>query len=218
MATVSYAQFDFKDYIQIGFSGGYTSSSVDFQPNIRQSSIGGISGGLIINYFAEKSVGIQLEVNYSQHGWQDFSESLYTTYSRTINFVEIPLLAHVSWHIHDFRVQFDIGPYVAFQNSYSEDYDHSIITPGSYQTDSVILGARTYYGKPIDNEIDYGFIVGGGPAYSSKIGEFQIRIRYIQGMQSIFKKYPEGNFRFSQMSSIYAGVAWVFPIYLGKKD
>lgn len=218
LATITFGQFDFEDYIQIGASSGYSLSTVDFQPSIRQSNNGGINGGLIINYFAEKNVGIQLEVNYAQRGWQDFSDSLNTTYKRTMNFIEIPLLAHISWHIGDFRLQLDLGPYIAFHNSYSEDYDRSIITPAPYPPDSIVLGERTYYGQPIDNELDYGFIVGAGPAYSSKIGEFQLRFRYIQGMRSVFKKYPEGNFRFSQLSSIYAGVAWVYPIYFNKKE
>lgn len=217
IATVSFGQFDFDDYIQVGVSGGYSLSTVDFQPGIQQSNLGGIHGGLILNYFAEKNVGIQLEVNYAQRGWQDYHDDI-GTYKRQMNYFEIPLLAHFSWHISNFRVQLDVGPYVGFQSSYTEEYDESLGLPGSVPADTIILGDRTYYGKPADNEFDYGFMAGLGPAYSTKVGEFQLRLRYVQSLQSIFDQYPEGNFRFSQMRSMYAGFAWVYPIYLGRKE
>lgn len=212
-----FGQFDFNDFMQIGVSGGYNLSTVDFQPKINQTSIGGINTGFIINYFAEKNVGIQLEVNYAQRGWKDNDVATVGNYERTMNYIEIPLLAHASWAIGKFRVQLDVGPYLAFHNSFSENYDPSGIPDDLFTKDTLILGERTYYGQKVDNEMDYGFIVGLGPAFSTKFGEFQLRIRYVQGMQSIFKQYPEGNFRFTQMRTIHAGFAYVYTIPVKKK-
>lgn len=212
-----FGQFDFNDYIQIGVSGGYNLSTVVCEPPINDSYIGGINTGFIINYFAEKNIGIQLELNYAQRGWKDVDVSTVGNYERIINYLEIPLLAHASWHIGKFRFQLDIGPYIAFQNSFTENYDESLVPDDLITKDTIILGERTYYGQNVDNTFDYGFLVGAGPGLSTKYGEFQLRFRFVQGMQSIFNTYPEGNFRFSQMRTIHAGFAYVYTLPVKKE-
>ena len=42
--------------------------------------------------------GAQIELNFSQHGWDEYYEDYPTlSYTRTMNYVEIPFLAHLAF-------------------------------------------------------------------------------------------------------------------------
>ncbi len=212
-----FGQTEFRPSLGLGFHGGMNLSTVDFIPSIKQSNVIGYSGGFVINYTAERSVGLQLELNYSQRGWTDENDSL-GQYTRNMTFYEIPFLTHVYFGKRLVRVNFDLGPYVAFHQEYTEEYEASRIPNELLEPDTIILGYRTYYGEPIESNFDYGFLVGGGIGFNTKAGEFQLMFRYSQGLSNVFKKYPEGNFRFSQMESVHFGFAWIYPIYFSPKD
>lgn len=216
LSIYTFGQEEFRPYIGIGFHGGLNSAIVDFEPSIDQSAINVYAAGIILNYIAEKNVGLQTELNFVQRGWQDENDSL-GSYSRTMNFIEIPLLTHIYIGSKFFRVTAELGPYIAFNQGFSEEYAASLIPDDPYP-DSIVLGYRNYYGQDIDSKLDYGFIGGGGIGVITKFGEFQLKVRYTKSLINIFEPYPVGNFRFSSMESIYFGFSWVQPIYFNKKD
>ena len=89
----------------IGINGGANYSTVSFQPTIKQNGLLGITGGVTARYISEKYFamicGAQLELNFSQRGWdekfdpeQGFSSE--DSYVRTMNYLEIPFLAHLN--------------------------------------------------------------------------------------------------------------------------
>ena len=89
----------------IGINGGANYSTVSFQPTIKQNGLLGITGGVTARYISEKYFamicGAQLELNFSQRGWdekfdpeQGFSSE--DSYVRTMNYLEIPFLAHLA--------------------------------------------------------------------------------------------------------------------------
>lgn len=205
----------FRPQLGIGFHAGLNRSSVDFMPSSGQEAINLYSYGFLINYMSEPHLGVQLELNMSQRGWQLKNDTV-SIYSRTMSYFEIPILTHINIEIKNFRINFDLGPYVAFYQGGSDKYTK---IPRSEQNHTIgnanipsspRLGEITYYGKDIDNKFDYGFMGGIGFGYNTILGEFQLRFRYTQGMKSIFTKYPEGNFRFSQMHSFYFGAAYCY--------
>ena len=90
----------------IGINGGANYSTVSFQPTIKQNGLLGITGGVTARYISEKYFamicGAQLELNFSQRGWdekfdpeQGFSSE--DSYVRTMNYLEIPFLAHLAF-------------------------------------------------------------------------------------------------------------------------
>ena len=110
----------------IGVNGGINMNKVSFMPTVNQKNLMGINAGLTARYISEKYFnmicGAQIEVNFSQRGWDEFYE--YTPdvhYTRTMNYVEIPFLAHLAFG-KDKGLQFflNIGPQVAFLISDSE--------------------------------------------------------------------------------------------------
>ena len=62
--------------LSVGINDGINLNSVSFSPRVRQSNLMGINGGLTARYISEKYFsmicGAQIELNFSQHGWDEF--------------------------------------------------------------------------------------------------------------------------------------------------
>ena len=115
--------------IEIGVSGGINLNTIELQPTMRQKMHKGINGGLSIRYTSEKYFSMlcaaQLEVNFSQRGWkEDFDDKTGNYYSRTLNYIEVPLLAHLSWGKEERGFQFfvNIGPQFGFFINDNEEH------------------------------------------------------------------------------------------------
>ena len=83
----------------VGVNGGINLNSVSFSPSVKQKNLMGINGGVTARYISEKYFsmicGAQIELNFSQHGWDEYYEDYPTlSYTRTMNYVE-----YRSWHI-----------------------------------------------------------------------------------------------------------------------
>ena len=112
----------------IGFNGGYVLSSVSFSPSVPQKMHGGVTGGLSLRYVCEKYFNtvcsIYAEVNYASLGWRDKIQDVNNApvineitgeaeaYSRTINYIQVPIMAHLAWGKESRGVQFfiNLGP------------------------------------------------------------------------------------------------------------
>ena len=77
--------------LYLGANFGITESEVIFNPAINQSFLRGYNGGLVFRYIAEKNVGMQAELNFSQRGWTESSG----LYSRQLNYLELPFMTHI---------------------------------------------------------------------------------------------------------------------------
>ena len=112
----------------IGCNGGYVLSSVSFSPSVPQKMHGGVTGGLSLRYVCEKYFNtvcsIYAEVNYASLGWRDKIQDVNNApvineitgeaeaYSRTINYIQVPIMAHLAWGKESRGVQFfiNLGP------------------------------------------------------------------------------------------------------------
>lgn len=92
---------ELRNNIAVGVNGGMNFSNVSFTPKIKQKTTNGMTGGLTVRYISEKYFamicGLQMELNYSQRGWTELIEENTDTYSREMNYLEIPFLAHLAF-------------------------------------------------------------------------------------------------------------------------
>ena len=62
----------------VGVNGGINLNSVSFSPSVKQKNLMGINGGVTARYISEKYFsmicGAQIELNFSQHGWDEYYE------------------------------------------------------------------------------------------------------------------------------------------------
>ncbi|HBH49175.1 MAG TPA: hypothetical protein DDX98_11070 [Bacteroidales bacterium] len=208
---------DFRRKVGVGFHGGYTISEVNFRPglldpSINYKAISTFNYGLVLNFIGEPFAGIQIEVNVSQRGWIEEADSAYT-YTRKMNYIEVPVLTHLSFGKKRMRYIFNLGPYVAFHQSFSETYEMFDDQAQIPESDSIDY----YYGRVVDSPTDFGFIFDGGVGVHTKYGTFQVKARYTQAVTNLFKQYPEGQFRFSQTRNIYIGFAYYYNFYFRPK-
>ena len=181
--------------LEVGVSGGMNMSKMDLQPQVRQTMLKGLNGGFNIRYTSEKYFSMicaaQLELNFSQRGWEEeFDNNLPYTYNRTLNYIEMPFMAHLSWGQEPRGFQFfiNLGPQVSYLIGSSEEYGGGI-DPAT-RPESI----RPIYGKEVDKKFEYGITGGAGIEYKTKHGNFFIEGRYYYGLSDIFNNSKVDDF------------------------
>ena len=200
--------------LALGVNGGINLNRVSFSPTIEQKNLLGINGGFTARYICEKYFsmicGAQVEVNFSQRGWDEFYEYYPDVhYTRTMNYVEIPFLAHLAFG-KDRGMQFfiNIGPQIGFLISDSEKQsgDMDGILENNPYADT------EQHGKPIDNEFDYGIAGGLGVELRTKAGNFLVEGRYYFGLSDFFSSTKKDYFARSAHGTITAKITYLFDI------
>ncbi|MBQ8889138.1 MAG: PorT family protein [Bacteroidaceae bacterium] len=204
-----------RNNLAVGINGGLNMSKVDFSPSIKQNSLNGMSFGVTARYISEKYFkmlcGIQVELNYSQRGWDEkIEDGSNNTYSRTMNYLEIPLLAHLAFgkDATDRGVRFflNLGPqfglFLSEKEEMSDNWDVSARPNGVTQQ----------YGKMVENKFDYGIVGGGGLEVSTGIGHFLLEGRYYYGLSDFYKSTKKDEFGRSGHSYIGVRLTYLFDI------
>ena len=215
IAFPSMAQIgELRHNFSIGVNGGVNLNKVTFEPKIKQNMPMGITAGLTGRYISEKYFamicGAQLELNFSQRGWdekfdpeQGFSSE--DSYVRTLNYLEIPFLAHLAFG-KDRGAQFfiNLGPQIGFLLSENEKRE------GSWKTAN--RAPNEQYGKRIENKFDYGIAGGGGIEVRTKAGNFLLEGRYYFGLADFYNSTKKDYFARSANSTITAKITYLFDI------
>lgn len=203
-----------RNILEIGVSGGLNLNKAEFQPTIRQKMLNGINGGICVRYTSEKYFSMicaaQIEVNFSQRGWEeDFDDGTDNRYSRLLNYIEIPLLAHLSWGKEEKGFQFfvNLGPQFGFFISDSETYE------GNWKPEERPVSLQPIYGKEVYNKFDYGIAGGAGIELKTKAGNFFIEGRYYYGLADIFNNSKLDDFGRSANQTITARIGYSVPIF-----
>lgn len=199
----------------IGINGGLNMSSVSFDPRIKQNKHNGISTGVTLRYMSEKyfkmMCGVLVELNYSQRGWNEkIEDGSGNTYSRTMNYIEIPFMAHLAFGKdalnRGLKFFVNAGPQISFflsdKEKMSDNWDPSARPNGVIEQ----------YGKAVENKFDYGITAGAGLELSTGIGHFLLEGRYYMGLGDFYKSSKKDYFGRSAHSYIGARLTYLFDI------
>lgn len=225
--------------LSIGFNGGYILSNIGFSPSVSQNNHGGITGGLSFKYTCEKYFNticsIYAEINYSSLGWKedivdmndasviDPETKKKQQYSRTINYVQIPFLAHLAWGKEGKGMQFffNAGPQVGWYLSESTKSNFNVtdeitrIKNGTSQRSNTIWAQDT---MSVENHLDYGITAGIGMEYTvPRAGHFLLEARYYYGLGNIYGNSKRDYFGKSNFGNIIIKLSWLFDITHTKK-
>ena len=201
--------------LAVGVNVGMNMTKVEFNPRIKQKSHNGMALGVTARYMCEKyfnmMCGIQAEVNYTQRGWkEDIDDGSDNTYSRTMNYIEVPLLANLAFgkDALDKGAKFfiNMGPQVAFflneKEKKSEDWNPA------YRPN----GVNQQYGKWVENKFDYGLLGGLGVELSTKAGHFLLEGRYYYGLADFWGSSKKDEFGRSGHSYMGIKLTYLFDI------
>ena len=202
----------FKKEFYFGAKGGMVFSRVKFKPNVEQNLFTGNSGGLFFRMISEPHVGIQIEFNYLQKGWEEKPLTGQTqNYFHKLSYFDIPIMTHANLGKKAFRFTLNLGPSVAFLISDSQGMYPA--TPGIPANPDI-----PYWGKPIDSKVDFLFTGGVGAEYHfKKAGALALDARVFYSLTNLYESKNYG-YDLSQTNGIQVTLAYLFRLNPGKKD
>ena len=217
----------------VGFNGGCVFSNVGFVPKVTQGMLRGFTGGLTLRYVAEKYFSticsVQAEVNYTQTGWKekilDINDNpvingvtgLSEEYSRKMNYIQVPVFAHLAWGREQRGIQFffQAGPQFGYFLSESTTSNFEWSERNMKDRSNKTCAQDT---MAVEHKVDYGIAVGGGIECSiPKLGHIQLEARYYYGLGNIYGDSKRDYFAKSNLGSIVVKLAWLFDITRTKK-
>ena len=229
VTSSAFAQIgEHRNDLSIGLNGGYQLSNVGFVPRVSQGLLGGITGGLTARYVCEKYFNticsVQGEVNFAQAGWKESIlddadqpvinevSGLPEEYSRTINYVQVPIFAHLAWGREQRGAQFffQLGPQFGYYLSESTKTNFNWEDRNMYDRVNPVCAQDT---MAVEHKFEYGIAVGAGLEYSlPRVGHFQLEARYYYGLGNIYGDTKRDYFAKSNLGSIVVKLAWLFDI------
>jgi len=223
-----------RNNLSVGVNGGYILSTVGFTPKVNQSQHGGITGGVSFRYVCEKYFSticsVYAEVNYAKIGWKENIVDIndepvinnYTEmaekYSRTINYIQIPVFAHLAWgrEHKGFQFFFQAGPQFGFYLNESTETNFEF---GQRNMADRVNGVVAQDTMAVENKFDYGIAAGIGMEYSlSKVGHFLLEGRYYYGLGNIYGDSKRDYFGKSNFGNIVVKLTYLFDITLKRRQ
>lgn len=220
--------------LAIGVNGGYMLSNVGFVPKVNQTFHGGYTGGLSLRYVCEKYFNsicsIYAELNYAQMGWKEdildredqpvINEETQQaeSYSRTLNYVQLPVFARLGWGKEQkgFQFFFQAGPQLGYylNDKVTKNFDLDKRNNWMRANDEVHQDTMA-----VENKLDYGIAAGIGMEYSfPKLGHFMLEARYYYGLGNIYKDTKRDYFGKSNNSSIIVKLTYLFDLKKTKQQ
>lgn len=219
--------------LSIGASGGYVMSKVGFNPEVPQNYKTGFTGGMTLRYVCEKYFksicAIQVELNYVRSGWKekilDINDNavinpttgVAEAYERTINYLQMPVLARMGWGREEKGIQFffQAGPQIGLCLGESTKKNFDLTNYNSTDRTSSIVAQDT---MDVENKLDYGITGGIGIEYSHpKIGHFILEGRYYYGLGDLYGNSKRDYFGRSNVENIVVKLTYLFDISKTKK-
>ncbi|WP_294081338.1 porin family protein [Proteiniphilum sp. UBA5384] len=185
----------FNGELYLGAGAGATFSKVDFVPKVSTAFKQGIYGGIAAKYISERHLGLLMELNLVQRGWEeDFDTSSGFSYNRTLNYIEIPFLMHVYFG-EKTKFIFNAGPKISFLVGDNEVMSQSLSDYMDQQRadyPDMKIGMQ-YQGMSDPKKMEYGLVAGLGMAFKTGIGDFNLEGRYYFGLGDIFPARSQQN-------------------------
>ena len=219
--------------LSIGVNGGYVMSNVGFTPKVTQQMHTGMSAGLTMRYVCEKYFNtvcsIYAECNYARVGW---NERIFTaddqpvinpvtgnaeTYARDIDYIQIPVFAHLAWgrEAKGFQFFFQAGPQFGIMLGEKTLMNYTLADRNIEDRSNQTCEQET---MPVENKFDYGIAAGLGLEYSvPRLGHFLLEGRYYYGLGNIYGDSKKDYFAKSNINNIVVKLTYLFDITRTKK-
>lgn len=207
----TFAQRTYEPQFSIGGKGGVTFSKVAFTPGIEQSMNMGMTAGAVFRYTEEKFFGLIGELKIEQRGWKETFDETEFTYSRTLTYVQLPLLTHIYFGSDRVKGFFNLGPSVGYMIGSSATANFDYENPGSVEGLPIANRHTNQMKMPIKNRFDYGILGGAGiEIYINKRNSILLEGRYYYGLGNIFSAKKADEFSASRGNSIEITLGYMF--------
>ena len=193
-----------------GINGGFTFSKIGFNSSISvpQELFRQFSGGITVRYISESHFGIQGELNYSQRGWKERTDTVHLNrYSRSIAYLEFPVMTHIYFNLgKSVRLIFNLGPQIGYYIS-EKEIEREII---DFKRDKYDPDKPSYYDIPVQHAFDYGLKGTMGFEFRTKAGSFILDGRYYFGLSDVFSNTKSDPFQASHNQITGVNLTYLF--------
>lgn len=197
----SYAQTHYSSNVSIGAKAGADLSKVFFNPSVKQVLNPGFMAGVTFRYIEESHFGLIAEVNFTQRGWKEnFEESPYS-YSRRLDYLMVPVLAHIYFGRRG-RFFFNVGPEIGLRlsDNYKSNFD---VTLAPDLPDFNKYHNVKQYSEPIKQRVDYGIAAGVGGEFSiNPRNSLYAEVRFYYGLGNLFSSARRDYFNASNSMNL----------------
>lgn len=200
----------YNPHISIGGHAGMAMSRMSFSPSVDQAWHNGMIIGFQARYQEEKIFGLVGELNFVQRGWnENFKDNPGLSYKRTLTYISIPLMTHISFGTPRFKGFVNLGPEFSVMagNSISANFDYN------HPADAAIAPTRTteQMWTDISGHFDYGITAGiGGEFYLRPRHSISLEARFYYGLGNIFPSAKADTFSASRSMTLCATLAYNF--------
>jgi hypothetical protein len=209
MGVASHAETHYVAHVAVGGHGGVSLSRMSFSPSFDQSWHQGAIVGASITYAEEKLVGVTAELNFEQRGWKESFDDPSLSYSRTLNYIELPIMTHIQFGPRRFKTFINLGPEFSYMISdkISSNFDYNAPTTvgiaASRQVEQMVTDVKTKF--------DYGIAVGlGGEYYLRPRQSVTLEARFYYGLGNIFPSSKADTFSASRGMSLTVTAGYNF--------
>ena len=210
-ALFAAAETHYKAHISVGAHGGMGLSKVSFSPSVKQSWANGLTGGISVRYAEERHVGVLAELNFVQRGWKENFEEAPLDYTRTLNYISLPIMTHIYFGSRRVKCFFNLGPEFSYMISESTsanfDYNDPLSSPDWPQKARMTEQLAT----PVHNKFDYGICAGFGVEfYLRPRHSAYLEARYYYGLGNIFPSSKADTFGASRNMTLAVTLGYNF--------
>lgn len=203
------AETHYKPHISLGGHAGIAVSRMSFAPEVPQSWQIGPMAGIVVRYAEERLVGIAAELNFVNRGWKElFADNPELSYSRTLSYITLPVMTHISFGSPRAKCFFNLGPEFGFMisNHISSNFDYRNamqFLPGTRRVNQMSMD--------ISNKFDYGITAGVGfEYYTTPRNSLSLDVRFYFGLGNIYPATKSDEFSASRTMSLSAAIGYNF--------
>lgn len=185
----------FKPESYLGINGGMNASMVWFKPTISQTYQIGKNAGLTFRYISEKNLGLQVELNFIEKGWNE-NNGLIDIYNRRLSYLVLPFLTHIYFG-NKARFYFELGPQLSY------------LLKDEVGTNYYLDPSNVEQAQALDNQIDYGGAAGLGMYFKIGSQAYQLGARASYSLNDIFSNNKVDYFDRSNNIAVQANLSWL---------
>lgn len=206
------AQTHYSSNVAVGVKGGVDFSEIFFNPSVRQKFAPGMTAGVMVRYIEENHFGLIGELNFVQRGWSENFEGAPYNYTRTLNYVELPILAHIYFGRRG-RFFFNAGPEVALFLGESTKSNFNPAEMASLPDFPNVNRNNQQMLLKVSQKFDYGISAGlGGEFNLNKRNSIAIEARFYFGLGNVFSAKRVDPFNASNQMTLSATIGYWFRI------
>ncbi len=206
----SSAQAHYNSKFAIGGKAGISLSSVAFTPSVKESMAMGQLYGVTFRYWEERHFGLIGELNFVQRGWKENFEEHPFDYTRTLNYIELPIMTNIFFGGKKVNFFVNLGPQIGYLLSSSSKANFDVANIASIP-DFPSLRETGQLTEEASHRIDYGITAGVGVEYIiARRHRITLEGRYYFGIGNIFPDERRDTFSASRNSSILITLGYSF--------